>query len=299
MSAIACVLVRGQLEGKRLAVSPDQLARLPQRRRRLLLALSCPAGEAELEQEQLVERKPLPAALRLLDRPGPVQGEERVGTRRERLACLQPGREEVQVVAREPERGGHERAHPRRCDLLAGGIDRRQVGGRAGTVQVVRANRELVPPQLAAEPHDGSGQQLLCEPVLVEPDRRDRAALVRDHRLQHGQPPARAAQRDVPHLADDHRLLLAEEVGDPALADCALVVARPVLQQVPDRAEAELAQARRDPLPDPGQRVEPQLQALGMCPATQARPRLGSVHAGKARRPRHLRPSIGTGPAPQ
>src|SRR4029077_11726574 len=61
------VLVRGQLERKRPAISPDQLARLPQRRGRLLLPLAGPARDPELEQEQLVERESPPAALRLLD----------------------------------------------------------------------------------------------------------------------------------------------------------------------------------------------------------------------------------------
>ena len=124
------LLVLGQRERKRRAVALDQLARLAERRRDLLLALARAAGEPELEHEQLVEREPPPPRLRLLERPRPVQRVERVGAPRQPLALLQPGRQRVGLVRDELERAVGERAHPRRRDLLAGRIDRREVGGR-------------------------------------------------------------------------------------------------------------------------------------------------------------------------
>ena len=94
------LLVRGQLERQRLAVARDQLAGLAERGRDLLLALARPAREAELEQEQLVERKAPATLLRLLERPRTVQRVERVGARAEDARVLQPRRERVRVVAR-------------------------------------------------------------------------------------------------------------------------------------------------------------------------------------------------------
>ena len=58
-----------------------------------------------------------------------------------------------------------------------------------------------------------------------------------------------------------------------------------------------LRKPRRDPRADARQRVERRRQPLRPRLSAQARPDLGSVHAGKARRARHLDPSIGSGPA--
>ena len=75
-----------------------------------------PVGEAEVNKQinptvnGLYEEVIQPITSGLRDFTAPVQGDERVGTRRQRLAFLQTGREKVQVVAREAQRSGHERA---------------------------------------------------------------------------------------------------------------------------------------------------------------------------------------------
>jgi hypothetical protein len=101
---------------------------------------------------------------------------------------------------------------------------------------------ELVPAQLSTQAQPRPGLQLVGEPRLVEPDCRDLAALVAHGGLQNGQPTSCRADRDAPHLAGDHRLLLAEQVRDRRLPHRLLVVARPVLEQVADRPQAELGQ---------------------------------------------------------
>ena len=220
---------------------------------------------------------------------GPVERVQRVGAARQALSLLQrrPGAGRARSATSSSAAVG-ERAQPRRRDLLAGRIDRRQVGGGARTVQVVRLDVELVPARAAPRSRTRvPGCELVLQPLLVEPDGRDRAALVRDRRRQDRQPPARASQRDAAHLADDHRLLLAEEVDDAALPDGALVVAGAVLEQVADGARGRASAAAGDPRPDPRERVERLLQPLRPRRPAQARPRLGLVHGCKRRRARH------------
>ena len=72
---------------------------------------------------------------------------------------------------------------------------------RAPPFDVVRLDVEPAAPELArAGARASPGSSLSSQPVLVEPDRRDRAALVGDHRRQHRQPSARpaAATRSAP-----------------------------------------------------------------------------------------------------
>ena len=64
------LLVRRERERQRLAVALDQLAGRAERRRERALALGGAARDADLEQQQLLEREPLPARLRLA-RPTP------------------------------------------------------------------------------------------------------------------------------------------------------------------------------------------------------------------------------------
>src|SRR5207342_2867802 len=98
-----------------------------ERRRDLVLALARAAGEAELEQEQLVEREPASPLLRLLQRPGTVERVEGVGAARQALPLFQRRRQRVRLVRNELERSVCQRAQARRRDLLAGRIDGREV----------------------------------------------------------------------------------------------------------------------------------------------------------------------------
>ena len=86
------LLVLGQLERERGAVAVDQLPRLREGRGDRLLALGGPAGERELEHEQLVEGEPLSALLGFVERSRLVHGHERVCPERKPSSGLHGGR---------------------------------------------------------------------------------------------------------------------------------------------------------------------------------------------------------------
>ena len=79
-----------ELERKRGAVALEQLARLAERRGDRRLALAHGPRDAELQDEQLVEREPHAAALGLLERARTVKHVQRVDLQRQALALLQP-----------------------------------------------------------------------------------------------------------------------------------------------------------------------------------------------------------------
>ena len=168
------LLVRRERERQRLAVALDQLAGLAERRCERALALRRAARDADLQQEQLLEREPLPPDLRLVLGLRMVEHEERVALQRQCLAVAELGRQRVEVVDDVPERVRDERAQPLRRDLLARGIDGREVGGRLALADVVRLDVEAVPAGLAAQAHVHARLQLVRDPRLVEPRRGDR-----------------------------------------------------------------------------------------------------------------------------
>ena len=171
-----------------------------------------------------------------------MKRDERVGAAGEPLTRLELGGQRVDDVACVVERLPDHVAQLLDGDLLAGGVDRREVGGRRDTVHVVPADRELAPLQVAAQADPRAGLEPVLEPCLVEPDGGDLAGLVGDSRL-HELKPAGALDADAQHLAGDRRLLLAEQVGDRQLGRRGLVPAGPVLERVPDRPQPE----RREP----------------------------------------------------
>src|SRR5205085_6041883 len=77
-------LVRRELEREQRDVPLGELPRRPERRRTLGLALARAPRDRKLEREQLVEREPAAAALRLVQAPWPVEDGQRI--RRERHA---------------------------------------------------------------------------------------------------------------------------------------------------------------------------------------------------------------------
>ena len=91
--------MRGQLEGERGAIPRDQLAGLAERERHRRLTLPHRARDAELEDEQLVEREPRAAGLGFLERTRLVQRDERVAALRQALALAQRGRQRIGNVA--------------------------------------------------------------------------------------------------------------------------------------------------------------------------------------------------------
>src|SRR5205823_11498669 len=154
----------------------------------LVLAAPAAAGEPELGDEELVERETAPALLTLPLAAWAMQRGERVGPLREPGGDLDRRGERVRVVARVVERLPDQLTELLDGDLLARRVDGCEVGRRGGAVYVVRADRELVAPQLPAQPDACAGLELVGEPDLVEPDRGDLAALVRDSRLDDRQP---------------------------------------------------------------------------------------------------------------
>src|SRR6476619_6928895 len=80
------------------------------------------------------------------------------------------------------ERRAHELAQPHGRDLLARGVDRREVGRPARLADVVALDVEPVPAELAAQAHLDTGRKLLDEPRLVEERRADLPATVVTHR---------------------------------------------------------------------------------------------------------------------
>ena len=205
-----------------------------------------------------------------------MQRDERVGAQRQPSLDLERGRQRVGPVARVRERGRDELAQLRGRDLLARRIDGREVRGRGAAVQVVGAHLEAVAVRRAAQPHARARHELLLQPRLVEPGRRDLAGAVRDLRRQDPQPAAAASGRRLQHLALDQHLLLAEEVGDPPLRRRLLVPARAVGEQVAHRARGRASRAASAA---PGRRRA----------ASRAAPRAaraGSGRASAASRPR-------------
>ena len=266
------LLMLRQLEGKRGAVARDEVAGRRERGRHGRLAFGRPTCKRELEDEQLVEGEPPPPFLGLLERARPVQRDERVAAQRQAALGLQGSRERIRAIVGERQRRLDEVAELRRRDLLARGVDRCEVGRRRAPVQVVRTDREPVAVRRAAQPHPRAGRQLVLEPWLVEPRRRDLARPVGDLRREDLQAPAAAADRRAHDLALDQHLLLAEELRDHPLRRRPLVAARTVVEEVADPLEAELREPLLQRRPDPGKCLERRLEPLGPEAAARRRP---------------------------
>ena len=277
------LLVRRELEGKQLPVAGDELAGVAERRRLLLLATAATPREPDLEHEQLVEGQPPSPALRLLGGPGSVDRRQRIGAQRHRVHEV--GRRCVGAVTNVGKRLPDELAELLRRDLLARGVHGGEVGRGGSAVQVVGADVELVPPELAAEAHPRAGPELVDEPCLVEPDGGDLPAVVRDPRLDDREPRPGSPNRGADDLAGDGDLLLArEQVGDPHFVDGGLVAERPVLEQVCDRVQAELCELLGDGRPHSGQRLDSPGKPLGPWKRPRARPARRARYLGECSR---------------
>ena len=124
------LLMLGQREREHGAVALDQLARLAERRRDRRLALAGALREADLEHEQLVEREPAAAFLRLGERARPVEHVERVVPEGQPLLRLQRRRKRIGQCGCERERRLDKLTQLLRRDLLARRIDRGEVRRR-------------------------------------------------------------------------------------------------------------------------------------------------------------------------
>jgi len=274
----------------------DEVARLAERGRERPLPLGRASRDADLEDDQLLEREPLPPGLRLNEVTGTMHRSERVALQRESFALAQLSRERIRDVERERERGIHDAAHRGRGDLLRGRVDRSEVGGRACLVaDVVRAGLEPEAAELPAQPDLGSRLQPVGEPRLVEPGDADRGRVVGDPSDDARPPPStHRALLDVEDAAADHDLLALPELGDRDFVRSRLVPARPVLEHVANGGEAELAELPLRRRGNSGERVETELEALRPQGTRRRRPRPGLVQACKDRlstggchRPRH------------
>jgi hypothetical protein len=256
-----------------------RLARDAERRRQRALALGPAAGDADLQEQQLLEREPRASGLGLVLRLRMVQRDERVALQRQPLAHPQLRGQGVDPVAGARQRRGDQCTHPLRRDLLAGGIDRCEVGRRLAVADVVGADVEAVASPLAAEPHEHARPELLLEPGLVEPCGADRCRAVADPCCDEGAPAPQRPLRDAQHLAGDGDLFGARERPDRDLLDRGLVATRPVLEQVAHRAQAELREPALQRRADARQDVELGVEALRLRTPARGGPGLGLVQA--------------------
>ena len=142
------LLVGRERERQRLPVAVDELARFAKARRERSFAFRDAARDPDLQDEQLLERQPLPPGLGLVEVPRPVHGGERVTFQRQSLALAQLGRQRIRDVHGERKGGVHDASHGRGGDLFRGRVDGSEVGGGACFSDVVRARLEAPAAQL-------------------------------------------------------------------------------------------------------------------------------------------------------
>src|SRR3954451_23986005 len=271
------LLMLGQIEREHAAVARDELARLRQRRRNLVLALAALQREPYLQQQQLVESQATASGLRLAERTRLVHGPERVDAWRQCLPYLHGGRQRIGESTWQ--RCSDELTQLLRRDLLARRVNGSEIRRRLAVADVEAADVEAVPPLPSAQTHLRPGLQLPLEPRLVEPGGGDGRAPVRDARRQHLEPPA-AARRHGQPLAADGDLVLTAELGDPQLFDRLLVAERLVQQQVAHGGETETLELLPDRRPDARQRLDRAVEYLSARKETRPRPRI-RLYAGE------------------
>src|SRR5262245_39078665 len=233
------LLVGGERERKRVAVTRDELSRRAEWLRRRAFAGCRRTQQGQPKDEQLVEGEARPPDLGLRQRSRAVYGPERIGAHREPLSGEQLGGQVVSEVEHELEYLVVQVAQPLLRDVLRCGIDGREVARLGLAVEVVRRDREAVPVRAPADAEGRSRNELRLEPRLVEPRRLDLAGLVRDPGGEDLQP-APAVARRGPDDALDHRLVVAEEVADALHRRSLLVPPRALPEDVLDDDEAEL-----------------------------------------------------------
>ena len=220
-SSIARFWSPGQLERERPAPAVHHDPARGQRARPATLPARAPAaGHGELQQEQLLEREPVARAALVLLAVREVRAGQRGRALRQRLVHAQPGGQRLGREQEAPARVPQELAQARGAQALGGRVHRHQADGVHRSVapaeRLVLGHPELT---AAAEPavqqHLRALAQLAGEPGLVEPDRHERAALVRGARLDPLAPPV--AHRPDAHRAHDHghRGLLPQQRGPP------------------------------------------------------------------------------------
>ena len=92
---MACSWPAVRRNGSAVPQRLDELARRGQRPSDVVLTLAPPAGKADLEHEQLLEREPAPRRSRLVERPRPVHRVQRVALDRQLEAWAELGRQRI------------------------------------------------------------------------------------------------------------------------------------------------------------------------------------------------------------
>ena len=200
--------MRSQLERKPLAIARRELARLAESGRLIRFPAAPPPGQPDLKDEELVERQPPPAAFGLVLTGRAMERDERVGPLWQARLGLHSGGQVVHVVAGVGERLSDQLAELLDGHLFARRVHGREVGRRRGAVQVVGADGELVAAELAPQADSCARLELLGQPDLVEPDRRDLSALVRYASLDDCEAPSRPAHGSPAHFSRDRDFLL-------------------------------------------------------------------------------------------
>src|SRR5262245_48419267 len=160
-------LVLRQPERKHLEIAPNELAGRTESERHFRLVLSPAPREPDLQCEQLVESEPATALLGFLERARPVKRVQSVWLQREPASLPQLSREGIPIVAGARKCSGDELAQLPRRDLLARWVDGGEVGRRLDPVEVVGADVELSPAQLAAEADPRACPEPVGKPLLV------------------------------------------------------------------------------------------------------------------------------------
>ena len=156
-----------------------------------------------------------------------MQRDERVGCQRQALGATQFRRKRIAGCSRVDKRRFDQPAQLLLAQILARGIDRREVGCGRGIAQVVGLDREAMPVRPSTEAHAGPGKQLRFEPRLVEPRRAHLACAVCYPCSEDVESPAPPAGRLADHAVQD-RFVVTEELGDEPLRHRMLVATRPV-----------------------------------------------------------------------
>src|SRR5918994_2240513 len=281
------LLLGSERERERGSIARDQLPRLPERRGRgTLLVLAPPLCEAELQEEQLLERKALPGLLRLLTPLGPVDGGQCVGAQSCALALANVGGKRVRAPAGLRECLFGELAQLDRRDVFA----RRVKGDEPQCVETGAVGGDLVPLDLegrqppsrlefAVDEQASAGLEAIDEIRLVEPQSHcSRPGCVGNDGLDDLQVAApRWPELDALHRAVDGRVLPEAEFTERGRVAPVEVAAREILGEITHGEEPEPAETLRHPRPYTRERCERRLLVHPEPPLRRA-----LVHASKA-----------------
>ncbi len=274
ISAIACPLPGGQLEGKEPAYPGVDPGRGLQRRGLPLLVLLLPLDrQRKLQNEQLLIDQPPPGLLQALLVGGKMDLRQRLPERPEPVGLQIAGGKDLLQHARVlVQRPADDLPHLPLQQPFGQRIDRQNLGGRLVFLGVEDIDPRMVhlPDQplvlrLAGE-HDPLAElEAVAHEGLVEPEGPQVSGFRADGDAQHAAADARAAEVDViDHAADALELALFEPVDRPLVAEV-LVIAGEAEEHVADGLEPEPFEQFGPGRPDPLEELDGRGELLFGC----------------------------------